>query len=309
MPAMTPLPASPARRRGFSLVELMIALTVGLLLVSGMTAALLSSSAMGRTADRASSIQINGRYALDTIKRDLQHAGYLGITSLFAPDAPVGFTVANICDPATAGLLSLRVWGSDDNPYSGSCIPAAKYGGSDVLVVRRLSLNAVAAPFSSSLIYYHSAYEGGQPFVGPTAPDFSGTNRQPPYLDYLLEESVYYVSPYTTSSTESPRVPALYRLRLSAGPAMVPELVASGIEQMQIRYGQFDATGNARYLEASSVTDWDAVSSVEISLLVRAGAVEPGYTNTATYSIGGEDIIVNDGFRRMVFTTVAQLRN
>ncbi len=318
---MTNPPSSDRRRRaasrrparsstgGFTLLELMISVTIGLLILAGMLAALLGSSSLGHTRERASAVQFSGRYALDLMKRDLQHAGYLGITSLFAPDAPVSFAVMNVCDAAVVGKVSLRIWGADDNPYAGSCIPADRYGGGDVVVVRRLSINPVSPPFSNGVIYYHSAYEGGTPFIGPTAPDFSGTNRQPPYVDYTLEESVYYVSPYTSSPNETPRVPALYRLRLSTGPAMVPELVATGVEQMQLRYAQLDATGNSRYLEAGSVTDWDAVTAVEISLLVRADAPEPGYANRTTYSLGGEDIAVNDGFRRVVFTTVVQMRN
>lgn len=294
---------------GFTLVELMISMTIGLLIIAGLLAAMLSSSTTGKTRERASAVQLSGRFAIDVMKRDIQHAGYLGITSLFAPDAPISFAVTNACDSAVVGQISQRVWGADDNPYAGTCIPANRYGGGDVLVVRRLSTNSVAGPFASNLVYYHSAYEGGQPFIGPSAPDFSGTNRQPPYLNFLVQESVYYISPYTTSPTESPRVPALYRLTLGSGPAMVPELVASGVEQMEIRYGVFEPDGSARYVQASAVGDWDNVTAVEVSLLVRNDAPEPGYRNTTTYTLGDEDVAVNDGFRRTVFTTVVQLRN
>jgi hypothetical protein len=71
----------------------------------------------------------------------------------------------------------------------------------------------------------------------------------------------------------------------------------------------FDTDGSAFYLPASSVADWDMVSSVEISMLVRADVPEPGYQNSQTYTISGEDVTVNDGYRRMVYTTVVQLRN
>jgi type IV pilus assembly protein PilW len=295
--------------RGFTLVELMVSMTIGLLLVAGMLSALLGSSATSKTRDRASAVQFSGRYALDVMKRDIQHAGYLGITSLFAPDEPVTIAVTNVCDAANVGRISLRVWGAESNPYAGTCLPAAQYAGGDVIVVRHLSENPVAAPFSNALIYYHSAYEGGRPFLGPTAPNFTGTSFQLPYLDYLLQETVYYVSPYTTSPTESPLVPALYRLTLTNGPAMVPELVASGVEQMQLRYGVFATDGSAILVPASSVSNWDNVVSVEISLLVRASAAEPGYQNTVKYSIGASDFTFNDGYRRMVYTTVVQMRN
>jgi type IV pilus assembly protein PilW len=321
-------PGSRDAPRGFTLVELLVSMTIGLLLVAGMLSALLGSSATGKTRDRAAAVQFSGRYALDVMKRDIQHAGYLGITSLFSPDEAVtttiaGLVIANVCDPpgtANVGRISLRVWGAEANPYAGTCLPAAQYKGGDVIVVRRLASSPVPPtclcitaipPCNNTLIYYHSSYEGGQPFVGPTAPDFTATGRLPPYCDYQLQETVYYVSPYTTPppNTESPPVPALYRLTLSNGPAMVPELVASGVEQMGIRYGVFATDGSAKYVPASGVSDWDNVASVEISLLVRADAAEPGYKNTATYALGAIDFTANDGYRRTIYTTVIQMRN
>lgn len=312
-----------AATRGFTIVEMMVAITVGLFLVGALAVVVLGSSATSRTRERASELQTNGRYAMELIKRDLLHAGYLGISSLFSPDQPLtvghpgpppipAITVANVCDPNNVGRLSQRIWGSEDsNPYSATCIPAANYARGDVLVIRGLNPTPVSAPFSSTLVYYRSAYEGGAPFVGPTPPDFTGTNRAPPYVDYLVDETVYYVSPHTTSASENPKVPALYRLRLSSGPAMVPELVASGVENLQVRYGIFQTNDTVRYLAADEMTatDWDLVRSVQVFLLMRAATPEPGYLNNTTYSMGGDSYTVNDAYPRLLLTAVVQLRN
>src|SRR5687768_1145511 len=162
---------------GFTMIELMIALTIGLLLVASMLAVLVASASTGRTRDRAVEVQVNGRHAIDLIKRDVQHAGFLGGTSTFYPDAPAPIAVANACDAAALGRMSMRIWGSDDaNPYSGSCIPGAGYARGDVFVVRRLSVSTAAAPFASDRIYYRSAYEGGEYFIGPVPPDYSASN-------------------------------------------------------------------------------------------------------------------------------------
>jgi hypothetical protein len=64
-----------------------------------------------------------------------------------------------------------------------------------------------------------------------------------------------------------------------------------------------------QYFDASAATPWDAISSVRVSLLVRAGAPEPGYTNSTTYDLGNQRIAVNDAYRRLEFSTVVQLRN
>ena len=303
---------------GFSMVEMMVAVTVSLFVIGALIAVVTGSSATGRTRDRASELQINGRFALEQIKNDLQHAGFLGISSLFFPDQPLsagGINVTSVCDSTTAGLLSQRVWGGNDtNPYSATCIPAANYSTGDVMVIRALSPAPVTAPFSSTLVYYHSSYEKGAAFKGPgtaTEIDCTGAVFRPPCQDYLLNEIVYYVSPYTNSSTESPTVPALYRLRLGTGPAMIRELVAGGVENLQVRYGVFQTDSTARYLAADQIsgTDWDAVKSAQVWLLMRASLPEPGYTNNNTYTMGTQNMTVNDSYPRLLLSAVVNLRN
>ena len=300
-----------SRNHGFTLVELMISLTIGLFLVGAMLTTLMTSAALGRTNERASDVRTNGTHALWILKRDVQHAGHLGLTSVFSPDMPLDtakITVTNVCDATTIGQISQRIWGANDtNPYSGSCLKAADYSAGDVLVVRRLA-SEQSAKIADNVVYYRSSYEGGDYFTSAQMPS---AVRQPPLVDYRLEETVYYVSPYTNSADESPRVPALYRLKLTEGPAMKPELVASGVENLQVRYGIVDGAGNHQYRDAQnmSLSDWDLVSSVEISLLVRAAATEPGYTASATYKLGDKTVTASDGYRRVVFNTVVQLRN
>jgi type IV pilus assembly protein PilW len=315
------LPAPRRAERGFTILEMMIAMTISLFIISALAVVVLGASSTSRTRDRASDLQVNGRYAIDTIRRDLQQAGFLGISSLFFPDQPISatnpplqpsaITVTSVCDTDNIGKLSQRIWGSDDsNPYSATCIPDADYLRGDVLVIRGLESNAVTSPFSSTTVYFKSAYEGGAAFVGPTEPDFAGTNKQPPYVIFPLKETVYYVAPYTTSATESPLVPALWRLRLDSGPAMVPELVASGVENMQIRYGIFQTNNTVKYVGASSVaSDWDLVRSVQVSLLMRAATAESGYQNSTSYDMVGTTYTVNDSYPRLLMTSVIQQRN
>lgn len=74
---MAPMCNSP-RARGFSLVELMVAMTLSLLLLGGVLAIFASSKKTYETTDRLSRIQETGRFALESIVRDLRSAGYLG---------------------------------------------------------------------------------------------------------------------------------------------------------------------------------------------------------------------------------------
>jgi len=300
---------------GFNLIGLMLAMTVTLFIIGALITVVMGSAATSRSRDQASDLQTNGRYALQQIKGDLLHAGFLGISSLFTPDQPItanGIAVTDACDAANVGRLAQRLWGSNDaNPFAATCIPAASYSTGDVLVIRSLNPTPVVAPFSATRVYYHSSYEGGQPFVGPTVPDFTASNKQPPYLDYAVQETVYYVSPFTTSAAEVPLVPALYRTRLGAGPAMAPELVASGVENFQVRYGVFQTNSTVQYFSANEIAaaDWDLVKSLEVWLLLRSPRVDAGYQNNTTYTMGGQNVTVNDGLRRLLLSSVTELRN
>jgi prepilin-type N-terminal cleavage/methylation domain-containing protein len=64
--------------RGFTLVELMVALTIGLLMSFGLIRVFASSSESYQSLSQASQQIENGRYAMQAIGEDLKHAGYYG---------------------------------------------------------------------------------------------------------------------------------------------------------------------------------------------------------------------------------------
>jgi type IV pilus assembly protein PilW len=63
---------------GFSLVELMVAMTVGLILLVGISSVFVTSKATYHTSDEFSRLQENARFALQTLVRDIRLAGYYG---------------------------------------------------------------------------------------------------------------------------------------------------------------------------------------------------------------------------------------
>jgi type IV pilus assembly protein PilW len=134
--------------------------------------------------------------------------------------------------------------------------------------------------------------------------------------DYAMEVDVYYISPWTTASTDSPNVPALYRLTLGADATadLTPQLIATGIENMQVQYG-ITAGGTTIFKDAGAVaaSEWPNVASVRLWLLARSTGVEPGYTNNKSYDMGdltGTDAYkVNDSFVRQLYPLVIGVRN
>jgi type IV pilus assembly protein PilW len=318
-------PAGTGRQSGFTLIEMMIAITIGLGILAGLVGVLAANSNNARTNDRTSELMSNGRYALNSMKQELRQAGFRAYTWA-DPIAPGALgTLTNECleAGATAGTFvsNIRqgIWGANNsNPFSTSCIPTASYAsGNDVLVVRRLAVNSETAV--ANKLYFQSSYSTGQIFRGATAPVFA--DGLTPVESFPVQIYVYYISPFTVSASESPLVPALFRVALQSDGSMSRELVASGIEHFQVQYGRLTTatppvTQFFDSLTGSSVStvanDWDNVNSVRIWLLARNETVEPGYVNTNSYVMGDQTYDYGrspDGFRRQLLTTVVQLRN
>ncbi len=160
---------APVRQQGLSLVELMVALTLGLLLTAGMIQLFGSTKLTFQTNDAAARVQENGRFAMELIKRDLRTAGTHGfcaarieitnhldescgggVSDFFDPDrAVVGweydgtgigddYTLPSNLDPSGASAgdwSSTSDQGTLPDVLDGLVVP-----GSDVLVVRSMNV-------------------------------------------------------------------------------------------------------------------------------------------------------------------------
>ncbi|WP_052367742.1 PilW family protein [Algiphilus aromaticivorans] len=98
---MTPLELTPPRPlrnavRGFTLVELMIALTLGLLIVAGVTSLFIGMRASYSFQDGLSRVQENGRFAIQTLGRGLRMSGFTGCTN----------NIVNWLNPAGTGYVT-----------------------------------------------------------------------------------------------------------------------------------------------------------------------------------------------------------
>lgn len=319
------------QQQGFSIIEMMIAITIGLVILGALSAVAINNGKLTRTNDKSAELQSNGRYALDVLRRDIQHAGQSGLTSpsglaqarttgYFKTEADAAAAVTNDCAVGFALKLEEPIIGSNDtNAYAGTCIPAASYALGDIVAVRYADMTAfnatqnvapTVAQIANGEIYFRSSYvNSGLYLQGGTASTILGS----PMQDQLMNTYVYYISPNTTATDG---IPALYRVALRAG-AMAPELVVSGIENMQAQYGVVNAAGDTQYKNANVVTnaEWPLVKSVRIWLLARNGNAETGdnYSNTTSYVMGDvtytPTVGANDKFRRQLYTTTVQLRN
>jgi type IV pilus assembly protein PilW len=69
---------APRQISGFSLTEMLVAVTIGLLVLAGVTTMLVNSKATYTTQDSLARLQENARFAIEFITRDLRQAGYYG---------------------------------------------------------------------------------------------------------------------------------------------------------------------------------------------------------------------------------------
>ncbi len=78
----TPALASSRKQYGLSLIELMVALTLGLVLLGGFTTILMGSRQSYRVNDSMSRMQENARYAFQVMSQDIRMAGYFGCSNV-----------------------------------------------------------------------------------------------------------------------------------------------------------------------------------------------------------------------------------
>lgn len=100
------------RQRGLTLVELLVAITLGALALATMVGVFIANSRNYRQNDAITALQDNARFAMDNLSRDLAMAGYWGgvrpidaarsvLVSASAAAAVAGSAVPGDCGPAT----------------------------------------------------------------------------------------------------------------------------------------------------------------------------------------------------------------
>lgn len=118
------------KQKGLSLVELMIAMTLGLVLLLGVTKVFLSSKNVYSSQQALSRVQETGRMAIDFMARDIRMAGYFGCASRSAD-----MTVTNTLNTPTTVPYD---FGTAVIGYTSATFPTGTVTPlqGDVLVVR-----------------------------------------------------------------------------------------------------------------------------------------------------------------------------
>ena len=303
---------APLRRKagGFSLIELMIAMTIGLILLT-VLATVFSQSTAGRNAlERITRLTENSRFAADVIGDDIRHAGFYGnfmppTNTTFLDPSPCDWDVIDVTrlgwDPTLpVPRYPAQLLGYDD---PGPAVPAIaclpdRVPGTDVLVIRRVSaaaINGAAADLRN--VYIQASQCINDPVllrVSNTAAQFNlrtaacDNTVLAPARRYFAR--VYYIAS-CNECAPADGIRTLRRFEFIDGAARVVPL-AEGVEDFQIEYA-FD-TNNDGTPEtllttvtggATPTAFWSNVVAVRVHLLLRS-TEQGGTTSPGVYDLG-----------------------
>ena len=337
--------------RGLSLIELMVALTIGSLLIIGAVTVYVQSRTTYRINETVARMQENARYAMSLLEPDIRLANHWGLMSdplLISGtvgNAPIAVPAgAQACGATFPIDFRLPVDG-DNDAYTLGCPVAPVAGGAlagtDTLIIRRASTDAVAADAARMQVYTTRQGAASRVFISSAAPG-------PIVVDPLYGPSAevrdlivraYYIA---QQSSTGATVPALRRKTLEGGGVLGPhfddEGVMPGIEDLQVQFGldmgadldgdgvPDDRDGNGqpdfytglarRYVSpGNALVDGNPangeamVCAVRVWIRVRADAPEVGYTNNTRYRYANVDFTPNDNIRRLLVSRTIQIRN
>lgn len=284
-------------QRGLTLVELMVALLLGLIVVGGVVSVLLTSRQSSNTGQALSQLQDNARIAFELLSRDIRQAG----------STPCGNDTVTSALNGAAGtdwyqwVNGAGIQGVDDAttliPLPASPAPAAQ----PAIVTRGVaqissplitpgSSCAAGIPLPSApagidandlvmacdgnqaYIYQAAAFAAG--LLPPTATG-AGTPGNSTTLACTSFANTAYLAPYQANAWyigaagagAPPKTLSLYRAHYVAG-SLVSDEIVRGVRAMQIAYV---ANGASNSTNAATIAGaWGTVEAVQITLTLRS---------------------------------------
>ncbi|HSX88802.1 MAG TPA: PilW family protein [Pseudomonas sp.] len=325
--------SSTPRQQGFSLVELMIAMVLGLLLMAGVLQTFLSSKQTYSTNNALARVQESGRFAMEFLTNDIRNAGYKGecISALnnLLNENGSGYSadLYDLNQPITGktgespSWVTNRTAGDVIHIKYAANIPGVSASGNTTANANAIVLNAASGVAQDAIIIVAdpkgcdifqnrsnanasalSRGNGGKPGNKNSAKN-NFSHAYDSSMEVLrLESASYYIGNGVKG------LPSLRRISFTSGAKFDEELV-EGVEDMQILYG---IAGSDRqvdsYVSASSVSNWDNVVSVRVHLLLASTDTNVVPENQII-KFNGKDVTIQNRRLAQVFSTTIGIRN
>lgn len=249
-----------ARRRmgGMSMVELLVAMTIGSFLMWGAITVYSRSRTTYQVSEQVARLQENARYAISVIEPDIRLANYWGLMN--DPTVVTGAATPAQGASPLSGVLGKcgnnfafnlgEIIRGDNNAFTLSptrntttCSPAnvsdvvngtgTARPGADTITVRRVNTQSTAAAISKIQLYVTRWGGSSQVFKSNTAPGVIGPNAE--VHDIIVD--TYYID---SDSVGRAGIPALRRKTLgtvAGAPDWADQEVISGVEDLQVQFG------------------------------------------------------------------------
>ncbi|MEE9426014.1 MAG: PilW family protein [Methylococcales bacterium] len=345
------------QQQGFSIVEILVAMLIGLVLMVGSIDVLLSNKQTNSLQIALSKIQHDGRLAINLLSSDIRMADYSGCfndvsdgventlnnPTSFAWDlsntvqgfnnVSASFTVS---DANSGGVISSIVEGTDVLVIKGMAdgVPISSNPDNTTFTITE-SLNnlntgeiLVVADCEQASMFQASsvASTGGVTTILHTASGITPGNSTATVSNSFgtdaeiarLTSTVYYIK------NDASGTAGLFQSSLSVNSsgdtvALEENQLVSNVENMQIHYGvdNDDDQDVDVYQNAAAVTDWQAVISIRMALLLASKNdflienAESYSFDDNTFSFTKDDLAGANADRRLrrTFTGFMALRN
>jgi type IV pilus assembly protein PilW len=292
------------RQSGVSLIELMIAMTLGLVLIIAIGSVFVSSRQTYRTQEGFSQLQENGRFAHYLLTAVIRNTGYLPVprehvrpSAIFGSDDYRVMFGWESASPVMSGIA-----GASDAHDAIS----VSYGGS--------SDGSLTDCFGTS-IYYSS--DPASCVATAAADATAGSDSDPAEWPCQLVSNTLYLNNEVPRSLmcKSTRYNCDGRLRGPDLPGGIPTncVVASstpgpqpfiqGVADLQFRYG-IDTNNDLsvdQWLDADEVTNWSRVLAVEFTVVAES-------VDAVERTTPDSELVVDGRLRRSFSSTIA-IRN
>lgn len=303
---------------GWTLVELLIAMTLSLLVIAGIGEIYLASKRSYEIQNSLARLQDVGRYTTELLTQDIRNAGYWGLVDTSSVAITPSVTATNGCSTDTTWgmMVTQNIFGFDSTQDASTYACIDDRRGGDILTVRYGNPSS-GTPYTGTAYYIRTTRTSGDILLGPAGPVGAS-----PTTDHELTAHVYYVTDSSTATecenSGGDALPALARETLVSSGASVghptKEELITGIEELQFQFG-VDTNGDGtldEYRNASELTlaDWSKVRTVRFWVLVRDDCEDQSYTDGASYAMGNlPTYSPGDHYRRALYTTTVALRN
>jgi type IV pilus assembly protein PilW len=318
--------------KGFSLVELIVAMVLGVIVIGGAISVYLASKRSLTEVEQVVSLSENGRFALQLIGYSARHIGFYGGASPGDIRSDGLGTVAGDCtDDAEAydtdhSFFAIRATRAE---VRGCITDAMPY--TDVLVIKGVATSPLydadpedpAAPRDGAISFPPGEWSAQQAYVitnsesgmllngADTPPDVGEGSTFALAAAWPYRLQIYYIRDGAT--------PTLSRKVLAwdadtESMSIQTEDLVQGVENMRFRFG-YDSNNDGEVDTLANVTDvtiadkWDQVSSLQVFLLLASDVSDPNYTDEKTYQLGDIAVSPEDSVRRILVHSDMTLRN